>query len=134
MGKFNLNLSTRPFPAYRIVNLALVVSLVVIAGLSVWQVYSYRMYADLVKSIQADEKSFSVVPCFFPSTANVSVNESDVGFHLSTFTTVCSTPSLVSVDVASFPNTKVSGPTTMLSQPVCLIVTESSSAGWPRYR
>src|SRR4051794_3245998 len=60
MGKFNLNLSTRPFPAYRIVNLALVVSLVVIAGLSVWQVYSYRMYADLVKSIQADEKSANV--------------------------------------------------------------------------
>jgi len=37
-----------------------VVSLVVIAGLSVWQVYSYRMYADLVKSIQADEKSANV--------------------------------------------------------------------------
>src|SRR5215471_5277553 len=60
MGKFNLNLSTRPFPAYRIVNLALMVSLVVIAGVTAWQVYSYRMYSDLVKSIQTEEKNASV--------------------------------------------------------------------------
>lgn len=60
MGKFNLNLSTRPFPAYRIVNLALLISFVVIAGLTAWQVYSYQMYSDLVKSIQADEKNASV--------------------------------------------------------------------------
>ena len=60
MRKFSLNLSTRPFPAYRIVNLALLVSFVVIAGLTAWQVYSYQMYSDLVKSIQADEKNASV--------------------------------------------------------------------------
>jgi hypothetical protein len=60
MRKYNLNLSTRPFPAYRIVNLALLVSFVVIAGLSVWQVYSYRDYSKLVRSIQGDEKSASI--------------------------------------------------------------------------
>jgi len=60
MGKFNLNLSTRPFPAYRIVNLALMLSFVVIAGLSVWQVYSYQMYTNLVKTIQDDEKNVTV--------------------------------------------------------------------------
>src|SRR5215471_8586310 len=60
MGKFNLNLSTRPFPAYRIVNLALVVSFLVVAGLSVWQVFSFRMYTGLVKSIQDDERNATV--------------------------------------------------------------------------
>jgi Fimbrial assembly protein (PilN) len=60
MGKLNLNLSTRPFPAYRIVNLGLMISFVVIAGLSLWQVYSYRDYSNLVRSIQGVEKSASV--------------------------------------------------------------------------
>ncbi len=79
MGKLNLNLSTRPFPAYRILNLGLAVSFLVIAGLSVWQVYSYRMYSDLVKTIQADEK-------------NASVNKESVGKTLEALSTKLDRP------------------------------------------
>ena len=56
MGEFNLNLSTRPFPAYRVANLALLLFFVVISGVSVWQAYSFRHYSDLAKSIFATRK------------------------------------------------------------------------------
>jgi len=57
MGEFNLNLSTRPFPAYRVANLALLLFFVVISGVSVWQVYSFRHYSGLAKGIREKEKA-----------------------------------------------------------------------------
>jgi len=56
MGEFNLNLSTRPFPAYRVANLALLLFFVVISGVTVWQVYSFRNYSSLAKNIRDKEK------------------------------------------------------------------------------
>jgi len=56
MGKFNLNLSTRPFPAYRVINLALLLFFVLISGISVWQLYSFRHYSSLAKNIRDAEK------------------------------------------------------------------------------
>ena len=56
MGEFNLNLSTRPFPAYRVANFGLLVFFIVVAGVSAWQLYSYRHYSALAKDILAQEK------------------------------------------------------------------------------
>jgi hypothetical protein len=57
MGQFNLNLSTRPFPAYRVINLALLLFFVLISGVTVWQVYSFRQYSSLAKNIRDKEKA-----------------------------------------------------------------------------
>ena len=57
MGQFNLNLSTRPFPAYRVINLALLLFFAVISGVTVWQVYSFRHYSSLAKNIRDKEKA-----------------------------------------------------------------------------
>jgi hypothetical protein len=57
MGQFNLNLSTRPFPAYRVTSLALLLFFVVISGVTVWQVYSFRHYSSLAKNIRDKEKA-----------------------------------------------------------------------------
>jgi hypothetical protein len=57
MGQFNLNLSTRPFPAYRVTSLALLLFFVAISGVTVWQVYSFRHYSSLVKNIRDKEKA-----------------------------------------------------------------------------
>jgi hypothetical protein len=57
MGNFNLNLSTRPFPAYRVANLALLLFFVLISGLTAWQVYSFRHYSGLAKDIRDKEKA-----------------------------------------------------------------------------
>jgi hypothetical protein len=57
MGEFNLNLSTRPFPAYRVANLALLLFFVVISGVTVWQLYSFRHYSSLAKGIREKEKA-----------------------------------------------------------------------------
>src|SRR5215831_1091882 len=57
MGRFNLNLSTRPFPAYRLTSLALLLFFVVISGVTVWQLYSYRQYSSLTKNIRDKEKA-----------------------------------------------------------------------------
>jgi hypothetical protein len=60
MGQFNLNLSTRPFPAYRVINLALLLFFVVISGVTVWQVYSFRHYSSLAKNISDKEEAAQV--------------------------------------------------------------------------
>ena len=60
MGQFNLNLSTRPFPAYRVINLALLLFFVLISGVTAWQIYSYRHYSSLVKNIRDKEKAAQV--------------------------------------------------------------------------
>ena len=57
MGEFGLNLSTRPFPAYRAANLGLAAVLVLLIGVSVWQGLSYVHYTTLASQIRADERS-----------------------------------------------------------------------------
>jgi len=60
MGEFNLNLSTRPFPAYRVTNLALLLVFIIVAGVSLWQVYSFQYYSELVKGIRKDDQDLRI--------------------------------------------------------------------------
>jgi cell division protein FtsB len=57
MGGFGLNLSTRPFPAYRAANLGLTAILVILIAVSVWQGYSYVHYSKKAAAIRADERT-----------------------------------------------------------------------------
>jgi Tfp pilus assembly protein PilN len=60
MAEFDLNLSTRPFPAYRLINIALAALLVVLAVLSAWQAVGFRRYSKRVRSIRAGEQDTRV--------------------------------------------------------------------------
>src|SRR5580693_6052816 len=60
MAEFDLNLSTRPFPAYRLFNIALAVLLVVLVVVSAWQGVGYRRYSKLARSIRAREQDTRV--------------------------------------------------------------------------
>ena len=55
MAQFDLNLSTQPFPAYRLINVALISILVVLAILSVWQATGFRRYSEMARSIHSLE-------------------------------------------------------------------------------
>src|SRR6187401_1700109 len=57
MGEFNLNLSTRPFPAYRAINLGLIIFFFAVAGVTAWQLYSFQTYSGLAKNIRDAESS-----------------------------------------------------------------------------
>jgi hypothetical protein len=57
MREFNLNLSTRPFPAYRVANLALALFFVIIAAVTIWQAYSFSHYSAVAKEIRTAEKN-----------------------------------------------------------------------------
>ena len=57
MGGFGLNLSTRPFPAYRAANLGLTAILVILIVVSVWQGYSYVHYSKMAAAIRADART-----------------------------------------------------------------------------
>ena len=56
MPKFDLNLATRPFPAYRLLNVALACMLIVLMLVSGWQVYGFKQFSSLSSSIRADER------------------------------------------------------------------------------
>jgi type IV pilus assembly protein PilN len=56
MGQLDLNLSTRPFKPYRAVNLLLFLVLLILIGVSVMQVYSYRDYSALAEPIRGEER------------------------------------------------------------------------------
>jgi len=60
MREFDLNLSTRPFPAYRLINIALAILLVVLAALSFWQAVGFRRYSRLARSIRTEEQDTRV--------------------------------------------------------------------------
>jgi cell division protein FtsB len=60
MAEFDLNLSTRPFPAYRLLNVALVFVLVVLAVLSVLQGVGFARYSRLARSIRSQEQETRV--------------------------------------------------------------------------
>jgi Tfp pilus assembly protein PilN len=60
MADFDLNLSTRPFPAYRLTNIALVCVLIVLAVLSVIQTRGFARFSRLSGSIRAEEQESRV--------------------------------------------------------------------------
>src|SRR5262245_39528471 len=56
MADFDLNLSTQPFPAYRLITTALVCVLVFLAVVSVWQAAGFVRYSDMARSIRGVEQ------------------------------------------------------------------------------
>jgi Fimbrial assembly protein (PilN) len=60
MAEFDLNLSTQPFPAYRLVNIAIAAAFVVLAVLSVWQASGFVKYSNLARSIRTQEQESRV--------------------------------------------------------------------------
>src|SRR5262245_26413631 len=53
----DLNLSTRPFPAYRLVNLALILVFVVLLVVSVWQAYGFIEFSAMARAIRDGERN-----------------------------------------------------------------------------
>ena len=60
MGEFNINLSTRPFSAYRLTNLLLAGLLVLLIGITLWQGYWFARYAELAGDIRDGENNIRV--------------------------------------------------------------------------
>lgn len=56
MADFDLNLSTQPFPAYRLINTALVCVLAVLAVVSIWQAAGFVRYSNMARSIRHIEE------------------------------------------------------------------------------
>src|SRR5215471_7792441 len=56
MADSDLNLSTQPFPAYRLATVALVSVLVVLVILTVWQASGFVTYSNLARSIRPVEQ------------------------------------------------------------------------------
>jgi Tfp pilus assembly protein PilN len=59
MGGFDLNLSTRPFPAYRATNIALTIGLLALLGVSAWQAQAYLHYSASTRQILAEERNLN---------------------------------------------------------------------------
>jgi hypothetical protein len=57
MGDFDLNLSTRPFPAYQLKTLLLTLALLGLLALSVWQAYGFMYYSGLAALIRGDAQT-----------------------------------------------------------------------------
>jgi Tfp pilus assembly protein PilN len=60
MADFDLNLSTEPFPAYRLINIALMCVLIVLAVVSVWQAVGFIRYSRMAHSIRSDEREIRI--------------------------------------------------------------------------
>jgi hypothetical protein len=60
MAELELNLSTRPFPAYRLMNVGLVSVLVILIVLTVSQAWGFLHYSSLADSIRRDEQTARV--------------------------------------------------------------------------
>ena len=60
MAQFDLNLSTRPFPAYRLINVALASMLVVLALLSFWQTVGFVRFSTMAQAIRTSEQEARV--------------------------------------------------------------------------
>jgi cell division protein FtsB len=56
MADSDLNLSTQPFPAYRLVTIALVSVLAVLVVLTIWQASGFVQYSNLARSIRPVER------------------------------------------------------------------------------
>jgi hypothetical protein len=57
MGEFDLNLSTRPFPAYRVTNLILFGILAVLILVSAWQTVGFLRFSSLSGEIRSQEEA-----------------------------------------------------------------------------
>ena len=53
----DLNLSTRPFPAYRLINVALLVVFAALLVITVWQAYGFVRFSSLARDIRTDERN-----------------------------------------------------------------------------
>jgi len=60
MAEFDLNLSTRRFPAYRAVNIGMVTVLIVLVLLSVWQAVGFVRYSKMAQAIRGTEQDLRV--------------------------------------------------------------------------
>lgn len=60
MEELDLNLSTRPFPAYRLVNVGLAAGLVLMLLITFTQAYGFLRYSSMAGSIRADEQAARV--------------------------------------------------------------------------
>jgi type IV pilus assembly protein PilN len=60
MSEFDLNLSTRPFPAYRLTNLLLIVALAALIVITAWQAYGFSRYSSLAGQIRDNERTARV--------------------------------------------------------------------------
>ena len=60
MSQPDLNLSTRPFPAYQLKALLLAASLLALIGISAWQSYGYLQYSSLTSQIQGEARNAEV--------------------------------------------------------------------------
>ena len=60
MSYFDLNLSTRPFPAYRLVNLGLAFVLIVLVAVSAWQAYGFVRFSSMTRAIRDSEQQARV--------------------------------------------------------------------------
>ncbi len=60
MARFDLNLSTRPFPAYRIVNTGLLALFVILAFVSIWQAAGFIQFSRRARDIQPAEQETRV--------------------------------------------------------------------------
>ena len=56
MADSDLNLSTQPFPAYRLASIALVSVLALLVVVTVWQASGFVQYSNLARSIRAVEQ------------------------------------------------------------------------------
>ena len=56
----DLNLSTRPFPAHRIIDLLLASGLIVLVLVSAWQAYGFVHFSGMARAIRGDERSARV--------------------------------------------------------------------------
>jgi Tfp pilus assembly protein PilN len=56
----DLNLSTRPFPAHRVIDLLLVSGLIVLVLVSAWQAYGFVHFSTMARAIRDDEQSARV--------------------------------------------------------------------------
>jgi hypothetical protein len=60
MAPFDLNLSTRPFPAYRLINIGLVLALVLLIGISAWQAVGFVRFSNMAAGIRPAEEEVLV--------------------------------------------------------------------------
>lgn len=60
MAEFDLNLSTRPFPAYRATSLALAAALVLWIAVSIWLAAGFTRYSSMANDIRASERDLRV--------------------------------------------------------------------------
>jgi Tfp pilus assembly protein PilN len=60
VAQFDLNLSTRPFPPYRRINIALIAILIVFIAISIWQAVGFMRFSSMAAEIRPAEEQARV--------------------------------------------------------------------------